>query len=139
MSTGEKRPRTMSSDEAMLQNKMARLESGNGSRNGNRTELSFSTSGNSGTVQNAAGHIFNGDYTVHQTVPTEKALDKRDVLRWIYTVDSDTSLSYNAAQKVHLSGTGSWFLDGSEFLEWKEQRGSVLWLYGGRMGPALYN
>ncbi|KZP18905.1 hypothetical protein FIBSPDRAFT_574169 [Athelia psychrophila] len=41
MSTGEKRPRTMSSDEAMLpsQSKMVRLESGDGRQNRNRAEV----------------------------------------------------------------------------------------------------
>ncbi|KZP05789.1 hypothetical protein FIBSPDRAFT_966969 [Athelia psychrophila] len=132
MSTGEKRPRTMSSDAAMLQSKMPRLESSDSMQNRNRTQLSFSTSGTSGnaTVQNAGGHIINGDITVHQTAPTEEAPDKKEVRKWIYATDSDTSSNYNAAQKVHLSGTGSWFLDGSQFSEWKEQRGSVLWLNG---------
>ena len=44
----------------------------------------------------------------------------------------DTSPSYNAARKKHQSGTGSWFLEGSRFSEWKERPGSVLWLCGGR-------
>ncbi|KAF7983634.1 hypothetical protein HWV62_20572 [Athelia sp. TMB] len=43
----------------------------------------------------------------------------------------DTSSNYNAARKKHQPGTGSWFLDGLQFSEWKEQPGSVLWLYGG--------
>ncbi|KZP10409.1 hypothetical protein FIBSPDRAFT_899753 [Athelia psychrophila] len=136
MSAGKKRARAISSDEAMPQIKMPRLENGDGRHNKNRAELSFSTSGISGnaTVQNAGGHIINGDYTVHRTLSTDdnpKIKQKSEVMKWIYTVDSDTSLSYNAAQKVHLSGTGSWFLDGSHFVQWKEQPGSLLWLYGG--------
>ena len=45
----------------------------------------------------------------------------------------DASPSYNAARKKHQPGTGSWFINGPQFLEWKEQPGSLLWLYGGRM------
>ncbi|KZP21469.1 hypothetical protein FIBSPDRAFT_1044192 [Athelia psychrophila] len=116
---------------------LPRLQSSDAGRNGNRGELLFNTSGTSGNaiVQNAGGHIINGDYTVHQTASTRdedrKIEQKRDVLEWIYTADSDTSPNYNAAKKVHLSGTGTWFLDGSQFSEWKEQPGAVLWLYGG--------
>ncbi|KAF7965202.1 hypothetical protein HWV62_45091 [Athelia sp. TMB] len=43
----------------------------------------------------------------------------------------DTSSSYNAARKKHQPGTGSWFLEGSQFSKWKKRPGSVLWLYGG--------
>ncbi|KAF7966839.1 hypothetical protein HWV62_36913 [Athelia sp. TMB] len=43
----------------------------------------------------------------------------------------DTSPNYNAARKAHQPGTGSWFLNGSQFSEWKEKPGSVIWLCGG--------
>ncbi|KAF7969697.1 hypothetical protein HWV62_26146 [Athelia sp. TMB] len=43
----------------------------------------------------------------------------------------DTSPSYNAARKKHQLGTGSWFLNGFRFSEWKRRPGSLLWLYGG--------
>ncbi|KZP15794.1 hypothetical protein FIBSPDRAFT_74790 [Athelia psychrophila] len=64
-------------------------------------------------------------------------LEKSKVLEWIYSADSDTSSNYNAAQKVHLAGTGSWFLDGKEFAQWKEEPGSVLWLEGGRTSSGI--
>ncbi|KAF7983630.1 hypothetical protein HWV62_20564 [Athelia sp. TMB] len=54
---------------------------------------------------------------------------KRDIHAWMKA--PDTSPNYNAARKKHQPGTGSWFLDGSQFSKWKEHPGSVLWLYGG--------
>lgn len=54
------------------------------------------------------------------------------VQQWIYSADSDTSSNYNAAQKVQLPGTGSWFMGGSEFSQWKAHSGLVLWLEGSR-------
>ncbi|KAF7978074.1 hypothetical protein HWV62_1723 [Athelia sp. TMB] len=54
---------------------------------------------------------------------------KNKIHEWIKAPDN--SSSYNVARKKHQHGTGSWFLDGSQFLGWKEQPGSVLWLSGG--------
>ncbi|KAF7971912.1 hypothetical protein HWV62_19483 [Athelia sp. TMB] len=54
---------------------------------------------------------------------------KRKIHEWIKA--PDISPSYNAARKKHQPGTGSWFLNGPQFLEWKEKPGSNLWLYGG--------
>ncbi|KAF7980713.1 hypothetical protein HWV62_37181 [Athelia sp. TMB] len=41
----------------------------------------------------------------------------------------DTSINYNAAQKLHQGDIGSWFTSCHEFITWKQQ-GSVLWLHG---------
>ncbi|KZP05014.1 hypothetical protein FIBSPDRAFT_806147, partial [Athelia psychrophila] len=142
--TSERSHKTQSSD-GVIRGKILRLESSNDRRN----ELSFDTTNNSGTVQNAAGNIFNGDYVVHQHAPTdelnrriavdtntrmkkvEHGLDKSKVNDWIYVAESDTSPNHNAAQEVRLAGTGSWFLRGPEFAQWKKNPGSVLWLEGG--------
>ncbi|KAF7979136.1 hypothetical protein HWV62_43369 [Athelia sp. TMB] len=48
----------------------------------------------------------------------------------VWMKSPDISPNYNAARKKHQAGTGSWFLNGSQFSEWKRS-GSVLWLYGG--------
>ncbi|KAF7975428.1 hypothetical protein HWV62_9551 [Athelia sp. TMB] len=55
--------------------------------------------------------------------------DESKIHEWIKA--PDISPSYNAARKKHQTGTGSWFLNGSQFSQWKAQPGSVLWLYGG--------
>ncbi|KAF7972864.1 hypothetical protein HWV62_16906 [Athelia sp. TMB] len=55
--------------------------------------------------------------------------DESKIHEWIKA--ADISPSYNAARKKHQFGTGSWFLNGSQFSQWKAQPGSVLWLYGG--------
>ncbi|KAF7977924.1 hypothetical protein HWV62_1983 [Athelia sp. TMB] len=40
------------------------------------------------------------------------------------------SQNFNAAQKLHLEGTGSWFIEGSEFSSWKESTEHFLGIYG---------
>ncbi|KAJ7657025.1 hypothetical protein B0H17DRAFT_1146051 [Mycena rosella] len=41
----------------------------------------------------------------------------------------DMGLKHHATQKLHHEGTGTWFLDGPEFTEWRENPGS-LWIEG---------
>ena len=57
--------------------------------------------------------------------------------RWMSAPDS--SPNYNAAREKHQPETGSWFIEGNTFREWKEQPGSVLWLHGGRKSVVLKN
>ncbi|KAF7983537.1 hypothetical protein HWV62_21100 [Athelia sp. TMB] len=54
---------------------------------------------------------------------------ERDIHAWMNA--PDTSLTHTLARKKHQSGTGSWFLNGSLFSDWKEQPGSAIWLSGG--------
>ncbi|KAF7965758.1 hypothetical protein HWV62_41994, partial [Athelia sp. TMB] len=81
-----------------------------------------------GTSGNASVTMFAGDYIVYPTA-VQYHNKKREIHTWLKA--PDTSVSYNAARKKHQAGTGSWFLDGSRFSQWKERPGSVLWLYGG--------
>ncbi|KZP13278.1 hypothetical protein FIBSPDRAFT_136771 [Athelia psychrophila] len=60
-----------------------------------------------------------------QDAQTEVKIDK-----WIDAPDS--SPNFNAARDKRQSGTGSWFINGSEFIRWMEQPDSVLWLNGDR-------
>ncbi|KAI3546751.1 pfs domain-containing protein [Colletotrichum abscissum] len=43
----------------------------------------------------------------------------------------DPSIDHNKASNLHQDGTGQWFLDTNEYLYWKTNPGSSLWLYGG--------
>ncbi|KAF7978591.1 hypothetical protein HWV62_45310 [Athelia sp. TMB] len=81
-----------------------------------------------GTSGSASVTMFAGDYVVYPTA-VQYHNKKREIHTWLKA--PDTSLSYNAARKKYQAGTGSWFLDGSQFSQWKERPGSVLWLYGG--------
>ncbi|KAF7970451.1 hypothetical protein HWV62_23895 [Athelia sp. TMB] len=49
--------------------------------------------------------------------------------KWISA--PDTSLNYKAAREKHQEGTGSWFVEGSDFKRWKHRPDSILWLRGG--------
>ncbi|KAF7970480.1 hypothetical protein HWV62_23839 [Athelia sp. TMB] len=81
-----------------------------------------------GTSGKASVTMVAGDYIVYPTA-VQYHDKKREIHTWLKA--HDTSVSYNAARKKHQAGTGSWFLDGSQFSQWKERPGSILWLYGG--------
>ncbi|PWW73241.1 ankyrin, partial [Tuber magnatum] len=51
-----------------------------------------------------------------------------EVLNWLSVVDPDPNFS--SALEVREPGTGAWLLEGCEYMDWKEGRGGVLWLYG---------
>ncbi|KAF7969706.1 hypothetical protein HWV62_26164 [Athelia sp. TMB] len=136
MSAPFKRARTQSSesDGSGLPRKVARLENdiedvnhvaGSSNLGQSATEgHTFSAIGTKGSVTMVAGDYIQlqGDY--HKHITSESKIHE-----WMKA--PDTSPSYNAARKKHQSGTGSWFLDGSQFCEWRERSGSTLWLYGG--------
>ncbi|KZP09217.1 hypothetical protein FIBSPDRAFT_242108 [Athelia psychrophila] len=42
----------------------------------------------------------------------------------------DVSINFNAARRKHQPETGSWFLDGNQFAQWKDKCDNVLCLYG---------
>lgn len=53
---------------------------------------------------------------------------EREIRDWLSA--PDPSINYeNALDKRH-EGTGSWFIDGKAFAEWKKQPKSFLWLHG---------
>ncbi|KAF3283914.1 hypothetical protein TWF970_001081 [Orbilia oligospora] len=62
---------------------------------------------------------------ISHSISTEK---QQDIYRWLSPPDSSTN--YNAAIKEQLQGSGLWFIESSEFSEWKRQRNSLLWLHG---------
>lgn len=50
------------------------------------------------------------------------------IQRWLSPADPSTNV--NHARKSRHTGTGSWFLDGETFAEWKLGLRKYLWLYG---------
>jgi Cdc6-like AAA superfamily ATPase len=64
-------------------------------------------------------------YSVEQLASQERAVEIR---RWL--TDSDPSTNYNSALQQRQGGTGTWFLQREEFLQWKVKCNSFLWLCG---------
>ena len=52
----------------------------------------------------------------------------KDIRKWLSPID--TSGNYNEARKKCQEKTGSWFIDGETFKEWKEEADKLLWIYG---------
>lgn len=44
----------------------------------------------------------------------------------------DSSVNFNAARDKHQAETGTWFIDGTDFAEWKNHSKTALCLYGPR-------
>ena len=66
---------------------------------------------------------------VHDHVKSMKSTArKKDVLRWLSAPDPSTNYQ-NACRSRHAE-TGSWFLKGEEFSQWKADTNSLLWLHG---------
>ncbi|KAF7986998.1 hypothetical protein HWV62_79 [Athelia sp. TMB] len=53
---------------------------------------------------------------------------EKEIYQWLAA--PDTSGNYNAAREKHHENTGAWFLEGDEFVHWKETPGSALWING---------
>ncbi|KAF7966438.1 hypothetical protein HWV62_38376 [Athelia sp. TMB] len=146
MITRSKRTRSQGSDRDgnVLPRKVARLEDvdvglANPSDIAQNTSMghTFNAFDTSGTVAMIAGNYIEGDYNVGQGAgEIQDTLNlihdeqkKRDINNWMAA--PDTSPNYKAAREKHQQGTGSWFVGGSVFEEWKAHPGSVLWLHGG--------
>ncbi|KZP03163.1 hypothetical protein FIBSPDRAFT_969253 [Athelia psychrophila] len=70
----------------------------------------------------------NGDYIVSNSVYQITDEQRKEVYRWLAAPDS--SGNYNAAREKHHADTGSWFIEGKQFLDWKETPDLALWVYG---------
>jgi hypothetical protein len=65
---------------------------------------------------------------VHEDVHALQIQDKtKRILRWLSALDPSTN--YNKAFAQRHEGTGLWFIHSEKFKTWKEQSGSILWLY----------
>ena len=65
--------------------------------------------------------------SVQALQPASKDQEKR-LQDWIAAPDS--SPHYNTSLQLRHPHTGSWFLGGERYKEWKSQPSSILWLYG---------
>jgi hypothetical protein len=61
----------------------------------------------------------------------------QDIFKWLAAPD-DESKHWNAAGERE-EHTGSWFLQGESFLEWKTRPKSFLWLHGKGMFLYLFD
>jgi len=50
------------------------------------------------------------------------------IFRWLSS--PDPSSNHNSARKKQQPKTGAWFLDGSQFDQWRTNPNSFLWLHG---------
>ncbi|KAF3317256.1 hypothetical protein TWF173_000499 [Orbilia oligospora] len=55
-------------------------------------------------------------------------MKSEEIGRWLSAPDPSTNY-YKALGRRH-EGSGSWFLESNQFVEWKTQRSSFLWLHG---------
>ena len=51
-----------------------------------------------------------------------------NIRNWLSSID--TSTNYNEARKKYQDQTGSWFIEGETFKEWKEEADKLLWIRG---------
>ena len=51
-----------------------------------------------------------------------------NIRNWLSSID--TSGNYNEARKKCQDQTGSWFIEGETFNEWKEEADKLLWIRG---------
>jgi hypothetical protein len=58
----------------------------------------------------------------------ELSSQQRRIRKWLSALDPSTDLK--EAQKLHLKGSGQWFLNGSAFASWKTIPKAMLWLRG---------
>ena len=53
---------------------------------------------------------------------------QQKIIDWLKVCDPSTN--HNAARNSHESGTGAWFIDSSEFVNWRDNQIRSLWLQG---------
>lgn len=54
--------------------------------------------------------------------------ERQQIVNWLKVCDP--SFNHVAARKIHEPGTGSWFIDSTEFVEWRDNQTRTLWLQG---------
>lgn len=53
------------------------------------------------------------------------------IIQWLSTVEAGVNWSnHEDARRKHQAGTGEWLIEHPAFKDWKNTKGSVLWLYG---------
>ena len=61
-------------------------------------------------------------------VPDHYIFSDKDIRNWLSPID--TSANYNEAREKCQDQTGSWFIQGKTFKEWKEEADKLLWIRG---------
>ncbi|KAI0292482.1 hypothetical protein B0F90DRAFT_1770200 [Multifurca ochricompacta] len=69
--------------------------------------------------------LIDGDIIIQRLA--SDIIDKPKRLTWLSP--SDPSKCHNIMRKAHHGGTGTWFIEGDGFTEWKNN-GSLLWIHG---------
>ncbi|KAK4442332.1 ankyrin repeat-containing domain protein [Podospora aff. communis PSN243] len=65
----------------------------------------------------------------HRLLDEAKHREHRDkVLNWLRC--ADPTVKHLATRKLHQPGSNQWVFENSDFVEWKEKPGHVLWLHG---------
>ncbi|KZP17116.1 hypothetical protein FIBSPDRAFT_894522 [Athelia psychrophila] len=79
---------------------------------------------------NAQIYNVNGDYVqnVYQMTPDQGNCVMVIIYEWLGAPDS--SGNFHAARDKHHGNTGTWFLEGEQYVKWKETPDSTLWVYG---------
>ncbi|KAI9791792.1 MAG: hypothetical protein M1835_000095 [Candelina submexicana] len=65
---------------------------------------------------------------VEQLKATSRRNEQREIYDWL--AKTDPTSNFNAARQLHEVTTGSWFIEGKEYLSWKTTAHSFLWLHG---------
>lgn len=55
-------------------------------------------------------------------------MSAKEIYRWLAAPNS--SIDYLAAREKHHAETGTWFIEGKQFIHWKETPDSALWVNG---------
>ncbi|KZP32132.1 hypothetical protein FIBSPDRAFT_552543 [Athelia psychrophila] len=92
----------------------------------------FNTAHTSGSAQvyNINGDLINHAYEKDST-------SDRDVRIYQWLAAPDSSGNFHAARKKHHDKTGAWFIEGREYVNWKDRPDSALWIYGIRESCAI--
>ncbi|KXH46440.1 pfs domain-containing protein [Colletotrichum nymphaeae SA-01] len=85
------------------------------------------------TVGDIMGKVSQIEATARETYEKVEQLNAGDRSGKLHSWLSapDPSIDHNKASNLHHDGTGQWFLNTKEYLDWKTNPGSSLWLYGG--------
>lgn len=60
----------------------------------------------------------------------------KEIYRWLAAPNS--SIDYLAAREKHHAQTGTWFIEGKQFIHWKETPDSALWVNGIRESGSTF-
>ncbi|KFY91042.1 hypothetical protein V500_04822 [Pseudogymnoascus sp. VKM F-4518 (FW-2643)] len=74
------------------------------------------------------GQSLKTGHVVSQMAKVQSDESRRKIIKWLFVTDPDTN--QKAARKLHEDETSEWFTEGRDYLRWKEEPNTFLWLYG---------